>query len=393
MVLLFGGVALVNTAVVGASATGTLVAAEAYGDGWGGAPNAAAVAGTAAGAFGLSLLMARRGPRFGLVAGYGVGASGALLAAAAVVTGLAPLLVAGMVLLGVGNGGAQLSRYVAADLYPAEEKGRALSVVVWGGTVGAVVGPGLLAPSATAAQALRLPPLAGPFLVALSAAAVAGLAAVCLPRPRTVALPAAAPRQPSERLAELVRLPAVGTALTAMVVAQLVMVAVMTMTPLHLDHHGHGLEVIGGVLSAHTFGMFALSPVSGWLTDRRGGRAAICWGLVALAVAVLLAGLAPAGRVAVLTGSLFLLGYGWNLCYVGGSSLLARELPAGAHARDRGTVDALVWGTSALASLGAGGLLAAGGFSLVVAVAGATLLLPLLAVVTRPSAPPPRGPV
>jgi MFS family permease len=370
---LFTGVVFMNTAMVGASAVATLIAADVLGNGWSGAPNAAGVLGTAIGALGLSALMARRGRRIGLRLAYGLAAAGALLASAAVLVGALPLLFGGMLLLGVGNAGAQLSRYAAAELYPVERRGLVLGAIVWGGTIGAVVGPNLIAPAASAAEALQLPPLVGSYLLALVAAVGAAVAVLAMPRP------SAAASEPARSVFALdgLRQPGVRLALGAMVAAHFTMVAVMTMTPLHLQLHGQGLHVVGVVLSAHMLGMFALAPLSGRLADRVGGRTTINLGIGALLAAALLAAYAPVGDDPSLPIALFLLGYGWNLCFVGGSSTLSRELAPAVQAQTQGVVDALVWSTSALASLFAGALLASGGYGLVAAVAGAVALVPV----------------
>ncbi|HEX2130981.1 MAG TPA: MFS transporter, partial [Actinophytocola sp.] len=165
-VSLFSGVASMNTAMVGASTAGTLIASAAAGPGCSGLPAAFGVLGSALGTLAAGTLVARRGSRPVLLGMYGLAAVGAAVAFGAAAGTLLAVLLAGMVLLGVGNGAAQFSRYVAAELYPAQRRGFALSVIVWAGTVGAVAGPALLAPGAHAAGWLGLPPLAGPVLVA-----------------------------------------------------------------------------------------------------------------------------------------------------------------------------------------------------------------------------------
>jgi MFS family permease len=280
-----------------------------------------------------------------------------------------------MLLFGVGNGGAQLSRYAAADLYPPERRGFALGSLVWAGTVGAVVGPNLLSPAAAAAGAFDIPRFAGVFLLALLAAAGAGVAVAVMPRnPSRSALQTEGGFAPPFR--ELRTSPNVKVALTAMLTSQLVMVAVMTMTPVHIDHEGHGLDTVGLVLSVHTLGMFALSPISGRLTDRFGSRAIIMAGLGTLAAAAVLAIAAPTADGAVLPLALFLLGYGWNLNLVGGSRLLSGDLPAAAQARVQGIVEALVWGASAFASLISGVIFTIGGYSVLAVAAGTLIAIP-----------------
>ncbi|WP_410668497.1 MFS transporter [Amycolatopsis sp. cmx-4-68] len=374
---LFTGVALLNTATVGLSTAATLIVAAGSGASWSGLPSVASVLGTAAGAFGAGWLLPGHGRRRVLVSGYGVAAAGALIAfAAALATSVLPLLL-GILLVGVGNGGAQLSRYVAADLYPEERRGRALSTVVWAGTVGAVAGPALMAPAAHVVSGFGWPSLSGPVAVAVLATAGAALAAAVLPR--HVPSPPEKPVAP----AVPVRPAGVGRPLVAMVAAQLTMVAVMTMTPLQLQAHGHGLDVVGWVLSAHLIGMFALAPLSGRIADRWGPRVTVNAGLGVLALAAATALAAPTAHTSGLPVALFLLGYGWNLVFVGGSAQLSRDLAPETRSRVQGTVDAVVWSASALAGLGSGQLYAGGGYALVAVVGGVLALLPLALLASR----------
>jgi MFS family permease len=177
-----------------------------------------------------------------------------------------------------------------------------------------------------------------------------------------------------------VRSPAVVRPLVALVAAQLAMVAVMTMTPLQLQSHGHGLDVVGWVLSAHMLGMFALAPLSGRIADRWGPAVTVNAGLGVLALA---SATALTAHSAGLPVALFLLGYGWNLVFVGGSAQLSRDLAPETRSRVQGFVDAVVWSASALAGLGSGQLFAGGGYALVAVVGGVLALLPLALLVSR----------
>ena len=164
---------------------------------------------------------------------------------------------------------------------------------------------------------------------------------------------------------------------------QVVMVLIMTMTPLHLTDHGHGLATVGLVLSAHTFGMFGLSPITGRLTDRFGSVPVIGAGLVGLALAALLAALAPADGGIGLTIALFLLGYGWNLCFVAASSLLSHGLTLGERTRVQGIADTLTWGTAAFASLASGLVVAASSYTALGFVGIGLTAIPALFLVAR----------
>jgi MFS family permease len=360
MVALFVSSALMTAAMAEASAVATLVAADQLSTSLAALPNTAAVAGTGAGALTLSRLMRRRGRRRGLLTGYVVACLGALLATAAVARHDIAWLVAGMALLGVGNAGGQLSRYAAADLCP-DRPGAAIGAVVWAGTVGAVGGPLLMMPAQHAAAAAGEDPMTGPFAFALVATLGALLAATAT-RPTR---PAAVPGQGAASRA----------AATTMITAQLVMVAVMTAAPLSMHMHGADLGAIGAMLSAHTFGMFALAPLSGWLHDRLGARAVMAAGLATLAGSAAFVAGSPSGSA--LTAALFLLGYGWNLAIVGGSGTLAGDGGA------QGAVDALSWGASTLATTASSLLFVHGGYPVLAASAAATCALPFAGLLRR----------
>jgi MFS family permease len=162
-----------------------------------------------------------------------------------------------------------------------------------------------------------------------------------------------------------------------------VMVLIMTMTALHLTDHGHGLETVGFVLSAHTFGMFALSPISGRLTDRFGSPRVIAAGLATLGVAALLAALAPPDGGFLLTIALFLLGYGWNLGFVAGSAMLTAGLVLGERTRVQGVADGLIWSTAALASLSSGVVVAEASYTALGLLGMALLTVPAVLLVAR----------
>ena len=168
-----------------------------------------------------------------------------------------------------------------------------------------------------------------------------------------------------------------------MVAGQVVMVLIMTMTPLHLRDHGHGLETVGLVLSAHTFGMFALSPITGRLTDRFGSPRVIAAGLGTLAVAAVLAALSPPDGGALLTLALFLLGFGWNLGFVAGSALLTRGLALAERTRVQGVADGAIWSTAALASLSSGVIVAFASYTVLGLLAVALLVAPSLLLLAR----------
>jgi MFS family permease len=400
VVALFAGAAMMNAAMATSSVVSTLVVADLLGTGWGGLPNTAAVVATGVGALALTRVTVVRGRRAGLLGGYAAAAAGGALAVVALAApsgagtaAVVALVIAGMVLIGLGNAAAQLSRYAAADVVPAHRRGLAIGVVVWSGTVGAVGGPLLLQPAEDAAVDLGGAAAAGPFALAALAAVVAALAAVAVPA-RAAGAPAPRAESRTAPLRAIVATPVARTAFLVMSTGQVVMVLVMTAVPLSLHHHGHGIGLVGAVLSAHTLGMFVLSPLTGRLLDLLGARRVMLAGLV-----LLVAGAAPLGVVddaSLLGVAVFGLGVGWNLCFVGGSGALARELPPSGRTAVEGTVEAGVWGLAAVASLAATGLLAAGGIAAPATLAAGVAVVALVAVPSwrvRPAAARERGAV
>jgi MFS family permease len=380
------GVALGSTGHIAAVTIATVVATEISGSrSVAGAPAAAVVLGAALGATVLAWVMTRRGRRVGLAAGYAVGVLGAVVAVGAVVARDLSLLLAGSLLIGFGNSSNQLSRYTAADLFPANRRASSIGIVVWAATIGAVVGPNLVEPSGSLAELLGLPRLAGPYLVPVALVGLAAIASFVLLRPDPYALADEASRPqdgdaPAGRLADVLRRPSVLAAIVALVAGQFVMVLIMTMTPLHMTDHGHDLAAVGIVISGHTFGMFALAPVSGRLTDRFGCLRVIAAGEAILLIAAVLSALAPTDNQAVLFVALFLLGFGWNLGFVAGSAMLSGGVSLAERTRVQGVTDALIWSTAAIASLGSGALVGAWGYAALgvlgaAIVAGAAALL------------------
>jgi MFS family permease len=392
---LVAGVALGSTGHIAAVTVATIVAKDLLGSQvLAGAPGATVVLGAALGSVLISAFMAGHGRRAGLTLGYGIGVLGAFVATAAVITRSFPLLLAGTVLIGFGNTSNQLSRYANADMAPVARRASAISLVVWAATVGSVIGPQLVPVASGIAEGAGLPPLAGPYLVPVLFVGAAAILSFALLRPDPYEL---ADRETLEQAADvpattdstgrILRRPAVAASIVALVVGQFVMVLIMTMTPLHMTEHGHGLGAVGVVLSAHTLGMFAFSPLSGWLTDRAGPVPVIFAGSAVLAVSAVMAATAPPDGGAILTAALFLLGLGWNLGFVAGSAMFSAHLEIHERTRIQGVADALIWSSAAAASLGSGLIMAAAGYTaLGLLGAGATLLI-VVAMLTHRRAP------
>jgi MFS family permease len=387
--VLFLSVALGSTGHLAAATVASIVGQDLLGTAaLAGAPSASVVFGAAVGAIGLSWLMARRGRRTGLTAGYLIGLAGAVVATVAVVIRSFPLLILGTFVIGFGNSSNNLSRYAAADLVSPNRRAVAIGLVVWGSTVGGIVGPSLVPVGQQIAPLFGLPELAGPYLIPIAFVSIAALMTFVLLRPdpfalaheSTVHIDTGAPRT---SVREVLLRPAVLAAVAALIAGQATMVLIMTMTPLHLTEHGHGLGVVGVVISGHVAGMFALAPVSGWITQRLGTVRTIFLGTGVLVAASALAALAPPESDQILFIALFLLGWGWNLGFVAGSAMLSSEIELAERARVQGTADAVIWTTSALASLGSGAVVAAAGFSTLGFLGVAIVLAPVWLLLNR----------
>ena len=388
---LMAGVALGSTGHIAAVTVATIVAKDLAGTTlWSGAPSAAVVLGAAFGAAVLSRLMASRGRRTGLVVGYAVAVAGALIATMAINGEELPLFMFGILLIGFGNSANLLSRYAAADLFPVARRASAIGLVVWGATFGAVLGPNLVGWAGQVSEGMGLPVLAGAYLMPIVFVGGAGLLSFVMLRPDPYAL---ADRSDLEAMAErpaaessleaLLRRPHVPAVVIALVAGQAVMVLIMTMTPLHMADHGHDLAAIGLVISGHILGMYALSPVSGRLTDRFGSAAIVAAGLIVVAFSAILSAVAPPEGGPILFIALFLLGYGWNLGFVAGSALLTHGLGVAERTRLQGLTDALIWSSSAGASLGSGVVVAVAGFTSLGLMGAALVIFPAWLVISR----------
>jgi MFS family permease len=364
-------------AVVSILATGLLAGNPT----WAGLPTALTTLGAAAASFPLSMLMGRLGRRPGLMTGYLVAATGALIAVCAIAAGSFLFLLPGMLLLGVGNSSNQLGRYAAADVSLVANRGKAISLVVWGSTIGAVAGPNLPGLVGPLMHALGLPDLAGPYVLGIFLFSIAALLIWALLRPdpmhvartlesgtRGTAEPAA-PRALKEILAQ----PLTQIALAAMIASHFTMVSLMAMTPVHMHDHGFTLQAVGVVISGHVLGMYGFAPLSGWVADRFGRVKATVAGGCLLLTALLSATAAAGQNQALLMLGLFLLGLGWNFGFVSGSALLTESVQPMERARMQGLADSTMGGVAAIGAVSSGVILQLGGYGLI-AVAGALMV-------------------
>lgn len=393
-------------------ATASLLARDLSGsDSVAGLSQTGQVLGTALAAWAIGRTMNQRGRRPGLVLGYLVAATGAFGAVLAGTTGSIALLLVSMVLLGAASASNNAARYAATDLADDRTRGRALSVVVWATTVGAVAGPNLSGPAGSLAEAVGVPVLTGPFLVGgIGLLAAAGLTAWRLrPDPLVTArLRAEArtvrsleggptPGAPRSRtswgrvLQTLKARPVLGSAAVALAAGHATMVAVMVMTPLHMEHGGAGLEVIGVVISLHVLGMYAFAPAVGWAVDRFGAGRVLVTGGGVLAISLVVSGSSHQGSSPQIMAGLLLLGLGWSIATVSASTVLAALTPLDVRADVQGATDMAMALAAAAASAFAGVLVGAFGYPALAAYAAVPACLVVAAgfsVVRRGHAEP-----
>ncbi len=390
-----GGAGLAAGITVGGLLAGQLLGTERLT----GLPTALFTLGSALTAFGVGRVSQRVGRRPGLGFGFAAGGLGAVGVVVAAATGWVALLLLALFVYGAGTATNLQARYAGTDLAAPDRRGQAISVALVSTTLGAVAGPNLVEPMGSVATGVGLPALAGPFLLAAVAYGAAGAVLLIWLRPDplllarrleggsapvppvppgspvpdgAVAPPPAAGRPPR---------PGTGTYVGAavMVVTQVAMVAIMTMTPVHMRAHDHDLGEIGLVIGAHVAAMYLPSLVTGALVDRVGRRPMAAAAGVVLLAAGGVAALAPTDSLGLLVLALVLLGLGWNLGLISGTALVVDGTVPANRSRTQGTIDVGI----ALAGAGGGaasGLVMASSSYATLAVIGGVLALALLPV-------------
>ena len=338
---------LTGTQILGSAAVtiglafSTLIAASLSGsEAVGGLAQTAAVAGAAVLALPGARLAQRSGRRPALILGYGMGGLGALIAAVAVGLGLWQMLLVGLLLFGGASSANYAARYAATDLAHPQRRARELSRVVWAAMIGAIIGPNLADPAGRVAASLGLPAGVGPFLMA---AVVLGVAVLVIqfglrPDPLVVVKSTRPVESPDccaggasgesprglkvwATLGPMARLALVGVTL-----CHTAMVGLMSMTPVHMNHAGSSLRVVGIVISLHVAAMYAASPLFGWMADKLGRVPVLAIGASLVVAASGVAGMAPSHDAPQLAAGLALLGFGWSAGMVAGSALLTESV-------------------------------------------------------------------
>ena len=372
---ILGGVGVASGIAVGA-----LLVEQVGGTSLAGLGQAMSVLGAAIAAVPLVAVATRWGRRWALTLGYTLAVLGGALVVVAATLGSLVLLLLGLGLFGVAQATNLQTRYAASELAPAATRARTMSIVVWVTTIGSVAGPNLTAAGARLGVGVGVPALAGPYLFSVAAFARAGIVLGLCFRPATgpgvgparersaspASAPSSAPVHPVGATGALrwaARHPVACFAVVLITVAHATMVMVMAMTPLHMHHDGMSLELVGIVISAHILGMYALSPVFGWLADRYGALHVAIGGLGIFAAAITLGLVAAAGaRLAVTMSALVLLGLGWSASLIASSAMLAGVDSGSVRVPLQGATDALMNYAGAGAAAVAGPVLALDGF-------------------------------
>ena len=357
-----------------------------------GLPSGLLTLGSAGAALLVGRLSQRLGRRVGLSAGYLAGAIGGVGIVLAALADNPILLFVAFIIYGSGTSTSLQARYAGTDVATPQRRGQAVSTVLVATTVGAVAGPNLVSPMGQVAGSIGIPELAGPFLLSIAAY---GLAAAILtlflrPDPLLFARQAAAAAAtesgrtaPTDEPTGHPRGLALGA--SVMIITQIVMVSIMTMTPIHMRDHGHGLSATGLVIGVHVAGMYLPSPLTGWLLDRVGRIPLMMAAAITLPAAGMIAALAPTDSVAIMALALGLLGLGWNLGLVSGTAMVTDATRLENRAATQGSVDVGV----ALSGAGGGvmsGVIVASTSYTFLALLGGALALALIPIIVMTQA-------
>ncbi|WP_191273695.1 MFS transporter [Neobacillus kokaensis] len=378
---IFGGAGLAAGITVGA-----LLAQQMLGkDTLTGLPTALFTLGSAGAALFVGRLSNRFGRRTGLTAGFITGGVGAIGVVIAAITNQIFLLFASLFVYGAGTAANLQARYAGTDLASKKQRATAVSITMVSTTFGAVAGPNLVDVMGNLAASMGVPALAGPFILAAFAFILAGLILFIMlrPDPFVIARELEENKQISAEEASETNKWGITVGAIIMIWTQIVMVAIMTMTPVHMKHHGHGLKEIGIVIGVHVAAMFLPSLITGVLVDRVGKtKMAIASGGT-LMLAGVIAAFSPNDSMILLGTALALLGLGWNIGLISGTALIVDSTEPSTRAKTQGTVDVFI----ALAGASGGalsGMIVANSSYIVLSLAGGILSLLLIPIVLWP---------
>ncbi|WP_347939547.1 MFS transporter [Peribacillus simplex] len=343
---IFGGAGLAAGITVGALLAQQMLGTDAFA----GLPSGLFTLGSAGAALIVGRLSQRYGRRTGLTAGFMIGGLGAIGVITAAIINSVFLLFASLLIYGAGTATNLQARYAGTDLANNKQRATAISITMVFTTFGAVAGPNLVNVMGGFATSIGIPSLAGPFILSAAAFILAGLVLFVMlrPDPLIIARTIEASNQESKRIEhstdteQIANKRGIIVGATIMVLTQIVMVAIMTMTPVHMGHHGHNLGDIGLVIGFHVGAMYLPSLVTGVLVDKFGRTAmAIASGAILL-LAGLVSAIAPGDSMILLVIALSLLGLGWNFGLISGTALIVDSTETSTRAKTQGKVDVLI---------------------------------------------------
>jgi MFS family permease len=379
----FGGAGLAAGVTVGALLAQQMLGTDAFA----GIPSALLTLGSAGAALFVGRLSQMFGRRIGLTAGFltgGLGAIGIILAA---ILNSVILLFASLLVYGAGSATNLQARYAGTDLANSKQRATAISITMVFTTFGAVAGPNLVNVMGDFALSIGVPSLAGPFILAAAAYILAGVVLFIMlrPDPLVIARAIANSQEPSDNgewttTEHLENKRGIIVGASMMVLTQIVMVAIMTMTPVHMMHHGLSLGAVGLVIGFHIGAMYLPSLVTGVLVDKLGRLAMAIASGITLLLAGLIAALAPGDSMVLLVIALSLLGLGWNFGLISGTALIVDSTKTSTRAKTQGTVDVLI-ALSGAAGGALSGMIVAGSSYTTLSLTGGILSLLLIPVV------------
>lgn len=379
---MFGGAGLAAGISVGA-----LLVQQMTGDSSiSGVPTALFTLGSAVTAYMVGKISQKYGRRIGLSTGFFVGGIGALgVIFAAILNNLILLFIA-LFVYGAGTATNLQARYAGTDLATKEQRAKAISTTMVMTTFGAVAGPNLISTMGNVAESLHMPALAGPFILSMFAYLLAGLTLFLMLRPDPLQIAKQLEQnQPSSQamvmdFSQAQRKDGIFVGATVMILTQVVMVAIMTMTPIHMTLHGHSLTSIGLVIGFHVGFMYFPSLITGVLVDKFGRTVMIIGAAITLVAAGLLAAYAPTDSLTLLIIALALLGLGWNFGLISGTALIVDHTTIAERAKVQGTIDVFIAISGAAAGLLSGLIVAKTSYGLL-SISGALISLTLLLLV------------
>lgn len=379
---MFGGAGLAAGITVGALLAEQMLGTNAFA----GLPAALFTLGSAGAALTVGRLSNRFGRRMGLATGFITGGLGAIGVVFAAVLNSVFLLFASLLVYGAGTATNLQARYAGTDLASNKQRATAVSIAMVSTTFGAVAGPNLVEVMGNVALSIGVPELAGPFILSATAFIVAGIVlfAFLRPDPFIIALKINENKQKTEpkKIPEKNHLnkKRITVGALTMVLTQIVMIAIMTMTPIHMGHHGHSLGAIGLVIGFHIGSMYLPSLFTGILVDKIGRTAMVIASGVTLLASGIVAALAPGDSIFLLIVALSLLGIGWNFGLISGTALIVDATEPLTRAKTQGTVDVFIALAGASGSAMSGMVVAGSSYEML-SLAGGVLSLILIPVV------------